>query len=429
MKKLFLTMLVIAVSFGLVYSQSITVTSPNGGENWKLGSTHNVTWTSSGVSGTVGIKLFLDGTSLGYIAQNVSNTGVFKWTIDSIIGKGKIVPGVKYQIQVKKNGVTGDLSNGMFTISKKKLLDIAFQNSNKFKKKTDLNLINQMIMPIKITKPDGDNWEEGTSHLIKWERKNIGSKGVDIYLVDYYGDKTIKVIKKNLLSMAVPGNKYYSYMWNIPKNIYKFPGNYRIKIVRVDGKAKGLSNPFHISIVTKVKKYKIYATTSNKSHWKSKSKSPFWVPGGGIFTTDDYKDPGNGKLRVGYANYYRSHVIGYDYYGIVYRAHAFFDVSKFKGKGLITKAALHFHHYKGGSCGVKAYYVINASNSLFNIDTDPMNNTQVVSTLTVLKWAANPNSNHGILFTGTNENYSHNNSKCVDFYDDVYLEIEIIEKK
>jgi len=420
MKKLFLTMAVIAISFGVVYSQSITVISPNGGENWKLGSTHNVTWTSSGVSGNVGIKLFQDGTSLGYIAQNVPNSGTYKWTIDNIIGKGKIVAGAQYQIQVKQSGVAGDLSNGMFIISKKELLNIAFQNNNKFKKRTDLNLINQMILPIKIIKPDGGNWNEGSPYEIKWERKNVGSKGVDIFLVDYNGINTIKVIGKNI-------KQYDSLIWTVPKNTYKFPGNYRIKIVRVDGKAKGLSNPFHISIVTEVKKYKIYATTSNKSHWKNKKKetpissAPFLV---------EYKfdDPGNGKLRVGYANAYKKSYGAYNYYGTVYRAHAFFDVSKFKGKGLITKAALHFHHYKGGSCGVKAYYVINASNSLFNIDTELINNTQAISALTVTKWATYPNSNHGILFTGTNESYSHNNSKCVDYYDDVYLEIEIIEK-
>ncbi len=97
---------------------SITVTNPHGGENWKIGSTHTITWTSSGISGTVGIKLFKDGASLGYIAQDVPNTGSYTWTINNIIGVGAISTGSGYQIQVKKSGVAADLSDGTFTISK-----------------------------------------------------------------------------------------------------------------------------------------------------------------------------------------------------------------------------------------------------------------------------------------------------------------------
>jgi hypothetical protein len=337
-----------------------------------------------------------------------------------VIDVGPIGIGNKYQIQVKKSGVAGDMSNAYFTISKRKFVNNSFQNMNKFKKKTNIDLINKMILPIKIIKPDGGNWNEGSPYEIKWERKNIGSKGIDIYLVDYNGINIVKVIGKNV-------KQYDSVVWTVPKNTYKFPGNYWIKIVREDGKAKGLSKPFHISIVTEVKTYKIYATTSNKSHWKNQKKEtpvssvPFLVG-------YNYDDPGNGKLRVGYANAYKESFGAYNYHGTIYRAHAFFDVSKLIGKGLITKASLHFHHYKGGSCGVKTYYVTKASNSLFNIETDPINNPLSISALMVVKWVAHPDGNYGILFTGTNESYSHNNSKCVDYYDNVYLEIEIIEK-
>jgi len=120
MKKFLLFIFTALVFSGIIVAQSITVTSPNGRENWKLGSTHNVTWTSSGVSGNVGIKLFRNGNSLGYIALNIPvNSGSFSWKISksSIIGGGAILAGSNYRIQVKQNGVTGDLSDGNFTIS------------------------------------------------------------------------------------------------------------------------------------------------------------------------------------------------------------------------------------------------------------------------------------------------------------------------
>ncbi len=34
-----------------VFPQTITVNSPNGGEDWTVGTDHNITWTSSGVTG------------------------------------------------------------------------------------------------------------------------------------------------------------------------------------------------------------------------------------------------------------------------------------------------------------------------------------------------------------------------------------------
>ena len=83
-----------------------------------IGNTYTIRWNSSGISGPVGIKLFQNGSSLGYIAQDVPNTGSYEWPIDSIIGVGPIRAGEHYQIQVKKSGVAAGLS-GEFTISER----------------------------------------------------------------------------------------------------------------------------------------------------------------------------------------------------------------------------------------------------------------------------------------------------------------------
>jgi len=61
---------------------SITVTSPNGGENWEAGSTHNITWASASITGTVRIELSRDGgTTWSTIVPATRNTGARTWKV------------------------------------------------------------------------------------------------------------------------------------------------------------------------------------------------------------------------------------------------------------------------------------------------------------------------------------------------------------
>ncbi len=48
---------------------TMTVTAPNGGEKWALGSTQNITWNSTGLTGadSVAIQLWKSGVKLGVI--------------------------------------------------------------------------------------------------------------------------------------------------------------------------------------------------------------------------------------------------------------------------------------------------------------------------------------------------------------------------
>jgi len=57
MKKLLLIMFVMIVLFGIMYSGTIKITSPNGGENLKLGTQHLITWNSTGLKKGVKITL------------------------------------------------------------------------------------------------------------------------------------------------------------------------------------------------------------------------------------------------------------------------------------------------------------------------------------------------------------------------------------
>ena len=226
----------------LAYSQSITVISPNGGENWVIGNTYIVRWNSSGISGTVGIKLFQNGKSLGYIAQNVPNTGSYSWTIGSLIGVGPISAGDHYQIQVKKSGVAAGLSKGYFTIKSEKDVSISLSNISK---NISLNQSNRpkIIREIKIFSPNNkSNWTEGNTYRISWEKLYLKGKKVNIELYDYTGKRLIKTIQKNWWL----GN---AYKWTIPKleDTSTLNRQFRIKIITSDKRAEGMSDMFHIS--------------------------------------------------------------------------------------------------------------------------------------------------------------------------------------
>lgn len=104
---------------------SITVTSPNGGESWKIGETKNITWTSTGV---INVTLSLVDASVGassltmptIIAISVpASQGSYSWTIPSTITAGnykiKVTENVGYNVM--NRALVSDLSNNYFTIT------------------------------------------------------------------------------------------------------------------------------------------------------------------------------------------------------------------------------------------------------------------------------------------------------------------------
>lgn len=97
----------------------IMITSPNGGEEYKIGKSYTVTWNSEGITNeSIGLKLFQNGISLGYITTYLPNTGSYNWTISGLNGGISILPGSNYKIQVRTMSGTlfKDLSDNTFTI-------------------------------------------------------------------------------------------------------------------------------------------------------------------------------------------------------------------------------------------------------------------------------------------------------------------------
>jgi|GEM_PF-1792460 len=102
----------------VVYSgalSSVTVTSPNGGEIWKKGSTYDITWDTVGDLPLIEIDLYKGGLYERAIGSGLSNNGFYSWLVPN-----DIVEGSDYKIRVEgaiDSVISEDFSNNYFSIS------------------------------------------------------------------------------------------------------------------------------------------------------------------------------------------------------------------------------------------------------------------------------------------------------------------------
>jgi len=92
---------------------SITVTAPDGGEDWEVDQTKNITWTSAGE--VINVKIEIQRTTGGEwdtIIESTTNDGSHPWIVTSPTGS-------QNTIRISEVGDAGvnDTSNGTFTIS------------------------------------------------------------------------------------------------------------------------------------------------------------------------------------------------------------------------------------------------------------------------------------------------------------------------
>jgi len=156
---------------------SLTITSPNGGENWQVESSHNVTWTSSGTSDTVHIEYSTNnGISWSDVIASIPDTGAYSWTIPD-------TPSDSCLVRITDTiGSPSDTSDAIFTISP--------------------------IPYITVTTPNGgENWGASYSYDITWTSSGT-SGGVHIEYSTNNGSSWSDVIA------SIPDTGAYS--WTIP---------------------------------------------------------------------------------------------------------------------------------------------------------------------------------------------------------------------
>jgi hypothetical protein len=98
--------------FSIIPVPSITVTSPNGGESWMVGSSHNITWASIGSVGNIKIEYSTNnGASWIEIIASTANDGSHPWTIPGAVSAQCLVR------VSEQDGNPSDTSDAVFTIN------------------------------------------------------------------------------------------------------------------------------------------------------------------------------------------------------------------------------------------------------------------------------------------------------------------------
>ncbi|MCZ6703732.1 MAG: hypothetical protein O6940_11925, partial [Ignavibacteria bacterium] len=152
----------------------ITVTSPNGGENYETGTSQTITWTDN-IAENVKIDLYMTGVFTTVIIASTPSTGSFNWTIPMIID------GSDYFVVITSviNPSVTDVSDSNFTI----------------------------ITPfISVTSPNGgETFETGSSQIITWDDNITENVKIDLY--------NAGVFNSNIISSTVSDG---AYEWIIP---------------------------------------------------------------------------------------------------------------------------------------------------------------------------------------------------------------------
>ena len=172
----------IGVTVIALVDPTITVTAPNGGESWKIGSTYNITWNSQYVT-NVNILLY-NGTSVaGSIVSNYSaSLGTYSWTIPQ-----GITPNSNYFIRIEDSNASllYDMSDATFTILPQPVITVTAPNG-------------------------GENWQIGSSFNINWTTSNAGAN----VKIELYSNN---VLYKTIVT-STPNSG--SYLWDIPTSYY-----------------------------------------------------------------------------------------------------------------------------------------------------------------------------------------------------------------
>jgi hypothetical protein len=133
--------------FTITIPPVVTVTSPNGGENWLVGSTHDITWTDN-VADNFSIALYRGAELVSNLAVTAPNTGRFAWMIPVTLEQDTI-----YRIRLtgNENPAAVDESDSTFTIS---------------------------VPPwVRVVSPNGGElWIVGETEMIRWNSGQLNAE-------------------------------------------------------------------------------------------------------------------------------------------------------------------------------------------------------------------------------------------------------------
>lgn len=167
-------------SFNITGTSSLSLISPNGGENIVAGSLTTITWDAAFLTGKIKLEYSLNsGTSWTLISDTITNTGTYNWQAPSSESSSSLV-----RISDAANASVSDISNAVFKIEYSK---------------------------IRVSRPNGgESWYGNTVKSIFWTSTNMGSSFVKIeYSID--SARTWKVITEKEANDG-------AYSWTLPNS-------------------------------------------------------------------------------------------------------------------------------------------------------------------------------------------------------------------
>lgn len=193
MKKLYTTFLLWLLISPLFAFSTITVLTPNGGENWIIGCPSLIQWITSTPTLGVKIELYKNGAYYLTICSQVpAGQSSFTW-----IPPNSVIPGNNYKVKV-----TSTASNTGF----------------------DFSDANFSINPgtITVVSPNGGEvWQAGSTHLLTWTDNVCGNVKIELWKGGVFN---------YLISASTPSTGTFT--WAIPNNNVIVPGNdYKVKIL------------------------------------------------------------------------------------------------------------------------------------------------------------------------------------------------------
>jgi len=161
----------------------LVITAPNGGEEWGVATSHNITWARTGSVATVKLEYstdsFSDESATVLISNNVTAANLsYSWTVPDIIGSNN-----KVRISVSTDSAVYDVSDSPFTVRG----------------------------TLAVTSPNGgESWIVSSAHPVTWTTSGtIASVKLD-YSID--GGSTYS----NIISSTANSN---TYTWTVPDAI------------------------------------------------------------------------------------------------------------------------------------------------------------------------------------------------------------------
>ena len=147
-----------------ISAPSVTVTSPNGGETWIIGSTHSITWNATDSIGVTGVRIEYTtngGTTWLPITNMTSNQGTYSWIIPNAPTTTALV---RVTTLYGSNSAT-DQSNAYFTIAKFVAPDCGASNGTQYGRivATKFNDLNGNAVQ-DLNEPNIAGWEMSTDY-------------------------------------------------------------------------------------------------------------------------------------------------------------------------------------------------------------------------------------------------------------------------